>query len=207
MNDKFFELSEEKQMKIVNAAMEIFGQNDYRHAVTDDIAAKAGISKGLLFHYFENKKGLYMYVYHYCLDIMVQMIKEQDYKKIDDFFELMEYGANQKIEIIMKNPYIMDFVVRAFYSQKEAVSEDINLDMQKQMAFSYQRYFSHINLSKFKDDIDPEYVYHMMQWMVDGYMHSKQSLHLPLQLDDMMKEFRQWKKMMKAMVYKEEYQE
>lgn len=63
MNDKFYLLEEEKQLKIINAAMEVFGKNEYKKASTDLIAAKAGISKGLLFYYFHNKKELYMFIY------------------------------------------------------------------------------------------------------------------------------------------------
>ena len=56
MNQKFFELNEEKRLAIINAGLEVFSKNDYKHALTADIAAKAGISKGLLFYYFHNKK-------------------------------------------------------------------------------------------------------------------------------------------------------
>ena len=52
MNEKFFELPEEKRLRIINAGFEIFSQSDYRHASTERLAAQAGISKGLLFYYF-----------------------------------------------------------------------------------------------------------------------------------------------------------
>jgi TetR/AcrR family transcriptional regulator len=35
MNEKFYSLPEEKQLKIINAAMEVFGQNEYKRASTD----------------------------------------------------------------------------------------------------------------------------------------------------------------------------
>ncbi len=57
MNEKFFALPEEKRRRIVNAAMEAFGKNEYKRASTDDIAARAGISKGLLFHYLAAKRS------------------------------------------------------------------------------------------------------------------------------------------------------
>ena len=63
MNEKFFELTEEKQKTIINAAMSVFAENEYKKATTDDITKRASISKGLLFHYFDNKKGLYLYIY------------------------------------------------------------------------------------------------------------------------------------------------
>lgn len=56
MNEQFFHLPEEKQQAIINASLEVFATHEYKKASTDDIAAKAGISKGLLFYYFHNKK-------------------------------------------------------------------------------------------------------------------------------------------------------
>ena len=59
MENKFLELPKEKQLRIINAGMEYFGQYGYKNAKTDDIATKAGISKGLLFYYFKNKKSFF----------------------------------------------------------------------------------------------------------------------------------------------------
>ena len=50
MYKKFQELSKEKQERIILAGMESFGKCGYKKALTDDIAKKAGISKGLLFY-------------------------------------------------------------------------------------------------------------------------------------------------------------
>ena len=63
MNEKFFDLKKEKQDRMINAALKVFALNGYRHASTDDIVREAAISKGLLFHYFENKLGVvYMHL-------------------------------------------------------------------------------------------------------------------------------------------------
>ena len=59
MNDKFFDLKREKQDRMINASLKVFAENGYRHASTDVIVKDAGISKGLLFHYFTSKMGLY----------------------------------------------------------------------------------------------------------------------------------------------------
>lgn len=65
--EKFEELSQEKQRRIIDAGMEVFGRYEYKKANTEDIAAKAGISKGLLFYYFKDKKSFYMYLFQYCV--------------------------------------------------------------------------------------------------------------------------------------------
>lgn len=71
MNDKFFDLKKEKQDRIINAALKVFALNGYRHASTDDIVKTACISKGLLFHYFESKLGLYVFLFDYSSRFML----------------------------------------------------------------------------------------------------------------------------------------
>ena len=61
MNEKFFDLNREKQDRMINAALRIFAENGYRHASTVIIVKEAGISKGLLFHYFTSKMGLFSF--------------------------------------------------------------------------------------------------------------------------------------------------
>ena len=63
MNPKFFQLPEEKQQQIINAAYKVFAGNSYKKAPMSEIADECGISKALLFHYFENKKELYLFLW------------------------------------------------------------------------------------------------------------------------------------------------
>ena len=117
--EKFEELSQEKQRRIIDAGMEVFGRNEYKKANTEDIAAKAGISKGLLFYYFKDKKSFYMYLFQYCVQIVTDMMEDGDFTQVTDFFELMEYGAQKKMQIMVDYPYILDFITRAFSSRRE----------------------------------------------------------------------------------------
>lgn len=207
MNEKFHELSEEKKLRIINAAMEVFSRNEYKRASTDDIAAIAGISKGSLFYYFQNKKSLYLYVYEYTNDLMKSCILDHHFDDITDFFELMDYGAKIKLQILDKNPFIMDFVMRAFYSKGEPVSEDLDSFNQEQMDHLFVNYFQNVDFSKFRDGTDPMYVIRMLTWMTDGYMHEYQRRGLPLKPEDVMNEYRKWAMMLKKFLYKEAYQD
>lgn len=207
MCEVFRELPEEKQMRIINAAMEVFAQNDYKKASTDDIAAKAGISKGSLFYYFKNKKSLYLYLYDYLGKMVTEQIMDEGYYKITDFFELMSYGARYKLEMLEKNPYILEFAVRSFYTEEEPVAEEMDLTNKKYIQDSFTKYFKNIDFSKFKDGIDPFKIYSMLVWMTDGYMHEKKRNRHPVDVKEIMEEFKEWAQMMKKMAYKEEYQD
>ena len=76
MNEKFFDLAKEKQDRIMNAAISTFARRGYRYASTDEMKTKAGISKGLLFHYFGDKASLYRYVCEYSSKYMMLEMRQ-----------------------------------------------------------------------------------------------------------------------------------
>ena len=206
MNEKFLALSEEKQQRIINAAMEVFGKNEYKRASTDLIAVKAGISKGLLFYYFHNKKELYLYVYHCLMDIMKDQIADTAFLELTDFLELLRYAGTGKAVMLEKHPYILEFAMRAFYSENEIVSDALKSFNTMQEEVMYQMYFGHIDTYKFKDSVEPFKVYKMLRWMGDGYIHDKQMAGKAIDINELLDEFNDWMDMMKKLVYKEEYQ-
>lgn len=50
---------EETRLRIVEAAIDLFGEYGYESASTRDIAARAGVNTPALQYYFENKEGVY----------------------------------------------------------------------------------------------------------------------------------------------------
>ena len=48
----------DKQIKILYVALELFATDGFNATSTSQIAKKAGVSEGLIFRHFENKKGL-----------------------------------------------------------------------------------------------------------------------------------------------------
>ena len=84
MNDKFYALPEEKQSQILNAAYKVFATNQYKKAPTSEIAAEAGISKSLLFHYFHNKLELYLFLWKHAADLTKKFMCEYKVYETDD---------------------------------------------------------------------------------------------------------------------------
>ena len=89
MNYKFYALPVEKQSQILNAAYKVFAMNQYKKAPTSEIAAEAGISKSLLFHYFYNKQELYIFLWNYAADLTKKYMCKYKVYETDDFFEMM----------------------------------------------------------------------------------------------------------------------
>ena len=96
MNRKFFELSTEKQQRILNAGYKVFSDNIYKKASMQLIADSAQISKSLLFHYFRNKQTLYEYLFQSAIRVL-QRHKTAVIPKPADFFELLENEFNNEL--------------------------------------------------------------------------------------------------------------
>ena len=52
------ELAEWRRERILDAALQVFGSKGFDAATTRDLAAAAGVTSGLLYHYFANKEAL-----------------------------------------------------------------------------------------------------------------------------------------------------
>ncbi len=205
MSERFKELQEEKQRSILRAATEVFAKYEYKKASTDLIASKAGVSKGLLFYYFQNKKDLYLTVDEYVKQIITEGVADSRLLEITDFFELITYASMKKLQILAEIPYIVEFSVRSFYSDKEEVSDDLKKKTREGIERNYKQYFSKINFHKFKDGVEPTEIFKMMIWMIDGYIHEQQMNNKPLCLDEISKMLANWTEMFKQIAYKEEY--
>ena len=53
---------EDRREQIIDAAMRVFAQKGFVRATNKDVAREAGITAGLIYHYFENKEALLMAV-------------------------------------------------------------------------------------------------------------------------------------------------
>lgn len=205
MNPKFLELPEEKRERIVNAGFHVFGQNDYRHASTEEIASRAEISKGLLFFYFENKRALYAYLFEQAVARVKEHVLDEEIHAITDFFDYCRYAAKRKCELLARNPRIMDFIMRAWNAKDEIISEDIGRRMREQMAEIARNHFRNVDFSKFRDDVDFKVVYRMLVWMVEGYIVEQGRTGQTVTLDEMMAQYLEIAAYLRRMSYKEEY--
>ena len=170
MNEKFYQLAPEKQRRIINAGFEVFAQNSYRKSPVGEIAAAAGISKSLLFHYFRNKKELYLFLWEYAADQTVRYLEEERCYEPTDLFEMMERGMRAKFRLMEEYPHMARFAVNAFY-EKDA---DLYGALQESYARHFERKASRalaaLNPDDFVPGLDLGMMYREMYWASEGYL-------------------------------------
>lgn len=69
--ETFFNLSEEKQEKVIRSAVSEFQKHGFEKANVANIARNAGVAKGSVYQYFENKKELFIYSIHWATRLFI----------------------------------------------------------------------------------------------------------------------------------------
>jgi len=200
LNDKFFEIKNEKQERILNAAIKVFALNGYRKASTDVIVKEANISKGLLFHYFSNKLSLYEYIIEYSVKFMNFEFTNSVSKYEKDFFELQKMMEQAKIRVMKLYPYMQQFLSSLKYETDPKAKEVIG-----ENAFAFESMINVIykqaDTSKFQDYIVVSKVENMIKWMSDSFLRER-LLEGDTDSEAIVEEFSKYLKMMRAHFYK-----
>ena len=70
------QLRTEKQAVIFDAALKVFRQKGFHKARIADIAMEAGISYGLVYHYYHNKEGLFNTILNQWWEDLYRLLEE-----------------------------------------------------------------------------------------------------------------------------------
>jgi len=72
--EQFEEMRESRKQQIMDAALELFASEGYGHCSISQLASRAGISKGLMYNYFESKEALLIAIIEEGINDIMTMI-------------------------------------------------------------------------------------------------------------------------------------
>lgn len=170
MNEKFFSLPEEKQRAVINAGYRVFSRNSYKNSPMSEIAAAAGISKSLLFHYFHNKKELYLFLWDKCAEMTIEYLTRYDCYGQKELFESMYRGMRAKMEIIRLYPDMANFTIRAFYEKDPEISAAVQESYHRYFNFKADKMRVNLDPAQFIPGLDIHMMYREMYWASEGYL-------------------------------------
>lgn len=167
MNEKFFDLNREKQDRMINAALRIFAENGYRHASTDIIVKEAGISKGLLFHYFTSKMGLFSFLFDYSIRYMLFEYDRLISAKETDYFKIRKEMERAKLNVLRSYPYMNEFIEKSLQENQLDVIETIEISKNNYLE-TLDKYNKQGSRSPLRSDISSTQLDNMIRYTVDG---------------------------------------
>jgi AcrR family transcriptional regulator len=168
---KFMTMEEEKRQRIIGAALQEFSKG-YTETNIDVIVKEAGISKGLIFHYFGSKRGLFLFLIKYALDIIIT-----EYEKVisesHDLLENIRIVSKLKGDMFVRYPLVFGFMVKAHFSVNDVFPEGLPGDLQyspNMLQPICQR--SNNDQTLFKEGIKSEKAQNIIIWTMNGFIDS-----------------------------------
>jgi AcrR family transcriptional regulator len=202
---KIMTMEEEKRRKVISAALKEFTKG-YDAANMDHLAAEAGISKGLVFHYFGNKKGLYYFLLKYCAEIM-----DAEYSRVilkdRDFLENIRMVSRLALEMTFKFPDVYAFIGKAVFSINQVFPEGLPKDLPNSNQTLLVKILTLSDKTLFRDDIDSRKVQNIVLWTIKGFSDSIMSYGSDIadyqkNSTAIMKEFEEYIEVLRKLIYK-----
>lgn len=149
--------------------MNEFAQKGYGNASTNQIVKEAEISKGILFHYFKNKRELYLFLYNFSVDTLL----DDYYGRLDttsrDIFERLKQISSYKLEIIGRFPEMFRFLMAAQFEESAEVKHDLLKRNNELLMGAYTKVYENVDLSLFKDGVDTKKAIEIISWSMEGF--------------------------------------
>ena len=203
MPEKFLALPREKQNRIIESAMTVFGAVGYKKTYISEIAAAAGISKAMIFFYFGSKKALYLYLIEYAGKIMITEVQEREGTTNTDFFDRIVEATWLKLSVMNHYPAISGFLSSIYYENDPEVVQEIKTLLSKGEVIRLQIALDGADESKFKNGVDPKLVLDILVKFTEGALGSRLDRVRPI--DEIMTEFTQCLNLLKNNLYKDEF--
>lgn len=200
MNSKFFDLKKEKQDRMINAALKVFALQGYRHASTDDIVREAAISKGLLFHYFESKLGVYHFIYDYSVRYMNLELKSTVDTKEKDLFEIVKQMECARMHAMRGYPYMQQFLNRSMTEDSYEALLSIE-ERRGALEETYAAVNAQIDYGTLPKTVDGEKLRKMLDFTIKGLM-TERFQDASFQPEMLYREICDYLDMMKQLVYR-----
>jgi len=173
MEDILAGLDPEKRDRIINAAIEEFASFPYDKASTNNIVKKAGIAKGLLFHYFDNKQALYDKLIGFVVDTMYHATIDRIDWSETDLFERLKQLAIVKLELSRIYPHMFDFMLKMLTSKQATKVQDI-IELYKTFGIDFQKvneeiYTRNVDYSRFRDPATIRETINIVRWSLEKF--------------------------------------
>lgn len=130
-------ISDDKRERIYSSAAKIFARDGFEKANMSEIAKSAGVSKGSLYDYFENKEDLYLAV---SIHAISESRKNID-SIIDDeknFFDQLKDIFHQGVKFVIKNREYAQLYANISSCGMEEFAKRLTLKVEKHTADYYK---------------------------------------------------------------------
>lgn len=159
------DIRNEKVKRIINAGFHEFAYVSFKKASTNNIVKKAGVSRGLLYHYFDDKQALYDFLKYYSGHVILERLNESRIWEEKDFIKRIRNSVLIKFDVIRDYPNIMNFYLNTHDVQTiETAQKSMGEEFAKLLNLFYT---SEIDETLFNEGIDVEKAQTVIRWTLE----------------------------------------
>lgn len=163
----FFELSSDKQTRIIDVGISEFSNYGYENSSTNRIVKKSGISKGSLFKYFPNKEDLYFYILDSVTTELIESLEKEVHSLSSELFQRVIEYSTLEFSWYIQNPEKSKLVIGAFTkSDTEIYRKTVNRYGIKELNI-YYKLLEDIDMSNFR--WDKKKTIDILKWFLKGF--------------------------------------
>lgn len=198
-------LGRERENAVLDTALDVFARDGYHRAHTEEIARKAGMSKGLLFYYLSSKERLYRRTAERLIERFEKIMLDEEYWAIDDFFELMLHVARRSCNVLAHYPHFTEFSIGLYYPDRAGNHSAMLAWFAAQADEATARYFKNVRFDRFRDACGAKRAMELLAWLTDGWLRQRIMAGQRVDLAELCEEMEEWCAMLRCWLYKEEY--
>lgn len=105
----FQRLDEDKQERVIRSAIAEFHVNGFEKAKISTIAEQAGVAKGSIYQYFEDKKDLFLYSVTWSMEYFLKNMNVHTPMQEMDVFDYLLQDRQERAELALRETTMMLF--------------------------------------------------------------------------------------------------
>lgn len=156
---------------LIKAGFKAFAQQEYKKVSTNDIVSAANVSKGLLFHYFNNKENFYLTLYDLAWNVIYRDVFEAFPFDNRDFFERLQTLILRKTGSLQKHKTIAAFMKRVHMNSDEAITKQRLKIYNHHNQKHYKKIFEDYDSTAFRHPEHIEEIFKTVTWSFSRIGH------------------------------------
>ncbi len=170
--------------KIIEAALQEFGEHGYDGASTNQICLAAGISKGLLYHYFKSKENLFLAVCSKCVEDLEKCFEREQLcvEKMD--IDVLSRFYRRQANFFSAHPnhyHILSHILGNPCESVEGYISEKRKEYKDEASIAIRLFLSRSNI---RPGVNKELALELMLEIIDGilnkYIHSVYQQHIQI---------------------------
>ncbi len=170
----FHNLPLAKQKRIIDAALAEFADKGYQQASLNTLVAHSSISKGSLYQYFRDKRGIFLYIFQFAIGLVRKtLLRVKDDTREENFFIRLERSLLAGVDFIRRHPRIYGLYLKILFDEHVPQRVEL-LQAVRQFAADYLRSLVRQGLARgeLREDLPEPAAIFLLDALLDRFLQA-----------------------------------